>query len=265
MSDFYATGTTTGVNDSYVLGSDVIDTYSGTGNLLTISHGGGSHLDFSGNIDLPFIKIAENIKLEKNKNNFLIINNGQEAIVWDEDNSSWSILKVKNFTNNFKEKSYDKELAFSKSENCVLSNNVLSFINFITEKNGNYYIDLNKGLYYKFCNNFWIGLDLLGEFNIEIEREININSLKNNKKNSKLLLEKLSKLSLGIKSNTFMEAGLVYASYIPMQSGSLVEENNNGRFYPKEGLSTRYANVTVNDDFYGTINTNNTNITHAII
>lgn len=220
-----------------------------------------SSLDFSGSIDLPFIKIAENIKLEKNKNNFLIINNGQEAIVWNEDNSSWSILKVKSFKNKFRENSSNKELAFSKSENCFLSNNVLSFINFITEKNGNYYIDLNKGLYYKFCNNFWVGLDLLGEFNIEIERKIKINSLKNNEKNSKLLLEIIPKLELGIKSNTFMEAGLIYAPYIPVQSTSLVEENNNGKFYPKEGLSTRYANLTVNNDFYGTINTNNTNVT----
>jgi len=243
--------------NSYILGSDVADTYNSTGNLLTI----GSCVDFSGSIDLPFIMVTENIKLEKNKNNFLIINNGQEAIVWDEDNNSWSILKVKSFTNNFKEKSYDKELAFSKSENCVLSNNVLNFVNFITERNGNYYIDLDKGLYYKFCNNFWVGLGLLGEFNVEIEREININSLKNNNKNSKLLLEIIPKLLLGIKGNTFMDTGFIYAPYIPMQSTSLVEENNNGRFYPKKELMTRYANATVNNNFYGTINVNNTNIT----
>ena len=262
---FYATGTTISVNDSYVLGSDVIDTYNSTGNILTVSGGGRYDLDFSRNIDLPFIKIAENIKLEKNKNNFLIINNGQEAIVWNEDNDSWSILKVKSFTNNFKEKSCDKELAFSKSEDCILSNNVLSFVNFITERNGNYYIDLDKGLYYKFCNNFWVGLDLLGEFNVEIEREININFLKNNKKNSKLLLEIIPKLELGIKGVSLMESGFIYAPYIPMNINSEVEENNNVRFYPKEGLSTRYANATVNNDFYGTINANNTNITHAII
>ncbi len=239
--------------DNYVIGTDVC------------SDSGLSSLDFSGSIDLPFIRIAENIKLEKNKNNFLIINNGQEAIVWNEDNNSWSILKVKSFTNNFKEKSYDKELAFSKSENCVLSNNVLNFVNFITERNGNYYIDLDKGLYYKFCNNSWVGLDLLGEFNVEIEREININSLKNNKENSKLLLEIIPKLILGIKNNSFMEAGIIYAPYIPVQSTSLVEENNNGRFYPKKELNTRYANITLNNDFYGNINVNNTNVTHTII
>jgi hypothetical protein len=259
MPDFYATGTTIGTGVEYVLGSDVVDTYSSTGNLLTVSD------DFVGNVDLPFIRIAENIKLEKNKNNFLIINNGQEVIVWDENNNSWSISKVKSFTNNFKEKSCNKELAFSKSENFALSNNVLNFINFITEKNGNYYIDLDKDLYYKFFNNHWIGLEILGEFNIEIEREININSLKHNKKNSKLLLEKLSKLELGVKSNNFMGAGLIYAPYVPVQSSSLVKENNNGRFYPKKGLMTRYSNTTVNNDFYTTINTNNTNITHAII
>ena len=62
-----------------------------------------------------------------------------------------------------------------------------------------------------------------------------------------------------------MGAGLIYAPYVPVQSSSLVEENNNGRFYPKKGLMTRYSNTMVNNDFYTTINANNTNITHAII
>lgn len=206
-------------------------------------------------IDLPYINITENIKLEKNKNNFLIVNDGKEAIFWDESSDSWSILKVKVFTKSFKEKSYDKELAFSKSESYSFSNNVFNFINFITERDGNYYIDLNKGLYYKFCNNFWVGLDLLGEFNIETEREISVNSLRHNNKDSKLLIEKSPKLTLGIKGISFLDGGIIYAPYIPMNINDEVEE----------AFMTRYSNFTVNNDFYTTINANNTNITHAII
>jgi len=60
---------------------------------------------------------------------------------------------------------------------------------------------------------------------------------------------------LSKKKNNFiwkgglLEAGYIYAPYIPLQ---IIENEND--FKPRVGLKSRYSEVTVNNNFYGTVN-----------
>lgn len=56
---------------------------------------------------------------------------------------------------------------------------------------------------------------------------------------------------LGHKGNTFLEAGYVYAPYIPLQLTQTIVDPQD--FTPRKGLMTRYAKKMVNNRFYGVI------------
>jgi hypothetical protein len=235
--------------------SKINDTINSTGDFsrLEIIDGSNTVFNFSSgsnyfaNIDLSSIMITENIILEKNKNNFLIVNNGKEVITWDENHDCWSILKINSFKGNFKENLKNKELGFSNTKSYILSNNILNLIYYIIEKDGNYYINLDKKLYYKFSKNSWVGLDLLGDFKLEIEKFVNIDFLKKNNK-SKLLLEKIPK---PIKLKGFaLDAGYIFAPYVPaqtIQNNIIIEDYN-----PRKRLTSRYATNLVNSKYYTT-------------
>lgn len=216
------------------------------GNNTNISLSSNISSSFFGNIDLQSIMIAENIILEKNKNNFLIVNNGKEIITWDENHDCWSILKINSFKGKFKENLKNKELGFSNTKSYILSNNILNLIYYMIEKDGNYYINLDKKLYYKFSKNSWVGLDLLGDFKLEIEKFVNIDFLKKNNK-SKLLLEKIPK---PIKLKGFaLDAGYIFAPYVPTQAiqNVIIEDYN-----PRKTLSSRYTTSLLNSKYYTT-------------
>ena len=51
--------------------------------------------------------------------------------------------------------------------------------------------------------------------------------------------------SIGWKSQTFWEAGYVYAPYVPMIDPS--------EFRPRRGMMSRYAERVVNNSFYGIV------------
>lgn len=51
---------------------------------------------------------------------------------------------------------------------------------------------------------------------------------------------------LGLKGTTYLEAGYVYAPYIPM----VIQE----QFSPKKSIMSRYSEKTINKDFYGEMN-----------
>ncbi len=56
---------------------------------------------------------------------------------------------------------------------------------------------------------------------------------------------------LGHKGNTFLEAGYVYAPYIPLQLTATIYDPND--FTPRKGIITRFAKKMVNNKFYATI------------
>lgn len=62
---------------------------------------------------------------------------------------------------------------------------------------------------------------------------------------------------LGHKGNTFLEAGYIYAPYIPLQLTQTITDPND--FTPRKGIMTRYAKKMVNNRFYGVINIDNIN------
>jgi len=62
---------------------------------------------------------------------------------------------------------------------------------------------------------------------------------------------------LGHKGNTFLEAGYVYAPYIPLQLTQTITDPND--FTPRKGIMTRYAKKMVNNRFYGVIIIDNVN------
>lgn len=62
---------------------------------------------------------------------------------------------------------------------------------------------------------------------------------------------------LGHKGNTFLEAGYVYAPYIPLQLTATIYDPND--FTPRKGIMTRYAKKMINNRFYGVIILDNLN------
>jgi len=56
---------------------------------------------------------------------------------------------------------------------------------------------------------------------------------------------------LGHKGNTFLEAGYVYAPYIPLQLTATIYDPND--FTPRKGIITRFAKKMVNNKFYATV------------
>jgi len=62
---------------------------------------------------------------------------------------------------------------------------------------------------------------------------------------------------LGHKGNTFLEAGYIYAPYIPLQLTQTIYDPND--FTPRKGLMTRYGKKMVNNRFYGVIYLDNLN------
>lgn len=56
---------------------------------------------------------------------------------------------------------------------------------------------------------------------------------------------------IGRKGEEFLQAGYVYAPYIPMQEVQTIYDPND--FQPKKGIMSRYAKTTVNNKFYGII------------
>jgi hypothetical protein len=62
---------------------------------------------------------------------------------------------------------------------------------------------------------------------------------------------------LGHKGNTFLEAGYIYAPYIPLQLTATIYDPND--FTPRKGIMTRYGKKMVNNRFYGVIYLDNLN------
>lgn len=62
---------------------------------------------------------------------------------------------------------------------------------------------------------------------------------------------------VGHKGNTFLEAGYVYAPYIPLQLTATIYDPND--FTPRKGIMTRYAKKMINNRFYGVIYIDNIN------
>ena len=67
---------------------------------------------------------------------------------------------------------------------------------------------------------------------------------------------------LGHKGSTFLEAGFIYAPYIPLQLTATIYDPND--FTPRKGIMTRYGKKMVNNRFYGVIYIDNLN-TYATV
>lgn len=62
---------------------------------------------------------------------------------------------------------------------------------------------------------------------------------------------------VGHKGSTFLEAGYIYAPYIPLQLTQTIYDPND--FTPRKGIMTRYAKKMVNNRFYGVVIIDNVN------
>ncbi len=62
---------------------------------------------------------------------------------------------------------------------------------------------------------------------------------------------------IGHKGSTFLEAGYIYAPYIPLQLTNTIQDPND--FTPRKGIMTRYAKKMVNNRFYGVVYIDNIN------
>ena len=63
---------------------------------------------------------------------------------------------------------------------------------------------------------------------------------------------------LGFRGSQFLEAGAVYAPYIPLIMTPLVYDPNT--FTPRKGIMTRYAKKMVRPEFYGKVNVSGLNV-----
>lgn len=62
---------------------------------------------------------------------------------------------------------------------------------------------------------------------------------------------------IGHKGNSFLEAGYIYAPYIPLQLTQTIYDPSD--FTPRKGIMTRYGKEMVNNKFYGVVIINNIN------
>lgn len=62
---------------------------------------------------------------------------------------------------------------------------------------------------------------------------------------------------LGHKGTSFLEAGYVYAPYIPLQLTQTIIDPND--FTPRKGIMTRYGKAMINNKFYGVVIIDNIN------
>lgn len=60
-----------------------------------------------------------------------------------------------------------------------------------------------------------------------------------------------NKLLIGLKGNTFLESGYIYAPYVPLILTPVIYAQED--FTPRKGVMTRYGKKMVRSDFYGTV------------
>lgn len=60
-----------------------------------------------------------------------------------------------------------------------------------------------------------------------------------------------NKILIGLKGNTFLESGYIYAPYVPLILTPVIYAQDD--FTPRKGVMTRYGKRMVRNDFYGTV------------
>lgn len=60
-----------------------------------------------------------------------------------------------------------------------------------------------------------------------------------------------NKILVGLKGNTFLESGYIYAPYVPLILTPVIYAQDD--FTPRKGVMTRYGKRMVRNDFYGTV------------
>ena len=60
-----------------------------------------------------------------------------------------------------------------------------------------------------------------------------------------------NKLLVGLKGNTFLESGFIYAPYVPLILTPVIYAQED--FTPRKGVMTRYGKKMVRNDFYATV------------
>ena len=60
-----------------------------------------------------------------------------------------------------------------------------------------------------------------------------------------------NKILIGLKGNTFLESGYIYAPYVPLILTPVIYAQED--FTPRKGVMTRYGKKMVRSDFYGTV------------
>lgn len=67
-----------------------------------------------------------------------------------------------------------------------------------------------------------------------------------------------NKILVGLKGNTFLESGYIYAPYVPLLMTPVVYAADD--FTPRKGIMTRYGKKVVRSDFYGTVTVTDMNV-----
>jgi hypothetical protein len=61
----------------------------------------------------------------------------------------------------------------------------------------------------------------------------------------------VNKILIGLKGNTFLETGYIYAPYVPLILTPVIYAQED--FTPRKGIMTRYGKKMVRADFYATV------------
>lgn len=201
-------------------------------------------------------RISKNVEFKKNSKNLLVLSNNNLVICWDEEKKSFACHDLISFEHTLKEVfNQEKENDFENTNS--QNNNRLDYLIYLLLKSdGNYFIDLENNLFYKFSlsNNSWIKLSgCIGK--LSFSKNKSISQIKKEKSDRIFICEKIRK-KLIFKSVTHLDQGYVYAPYIPLQTTELIYDNTttlnaNNRIY------SRYATRTVNNDNYATLTINN--------
>jgi hypothetical protein len=198
------------------------------------------------------IKLSRDVELKKDKNSILILSKSNLAVCWDEELEKFGEHELISFEHNLKE---DEKCTSKNNSHQDTENRLDNLISILLKSDGNYVLDLESNLFYKFSPsaNSWIKVS--GDIKkLNFSRRKKVSQIKKEKNERIFICEKISKKLNFWKGVTHLDQGYIYAPYVPMQTIEIVNDANT--FNQNNRIYSRYATTTLNNDNYGTITIN---------
>lgn len=198
------------------------------------------------------IKLSRDIELKKDKNSILILSKSNLVLCWDEEFDRFSEHELISFEHNLKEDEKYTSNSYQDTEN-----RLENLISILLKSDGNYILDLESNLFYKFSSsaNSWVKVS--GDIKkLNFSRRKKVSQIKKEKNERIFICEKISKKLNFWKGVTHLDQGYIYAPYVPVQT---LEINDANTFNQNNRIYSRYATTTLNNDNYGTLTINDIN------